>query len=795
MFTRTGRLVLSAAFAFVPSCPCQAELPPGALARMTFPGNAVWEEVRGVAVSRDGRFVAAVDSANGLYAWDSSSGRKVGERGRSCGGAPAVAFTPDSRTLATGEELWDVPKWARRPGITTDYKGCVHCAACGGKLLATGFDDTIRLWDPAAGKRLFELKGHAGPVFAVAVSPDGRVVASAGLDATLRLWDAETGKELRRLEGHRDQVRALAFSSDGKTLFSGSRDRTARCWDVAGGKEVRRFEGHLQGIEGLSLSGDNRTLATASDDGTVRLWDTAGGKERRRVEVSTRGVRAVALTPDGKSVISGDGDRQVRRWDTVTGKEQLAFPMPGNAGRSNVVCSVAFSPDGKTLATGMADRTVRLWDPATGRERRFLGRQVSEVWSVAFAPDGKTLASAGPWDGTIHLWDVEKGDELYRFGGEHCGGGGTLVYSADGKWLVSAADSGGSLHLWDAATGKHLWRLAGNPAFLIKGVALSPDGRLLASVHGDNTLRLRDVAVGKDRPFPLECGECVDFSPDGRLLAVAGHGGDGVALWDPAAGKELRRIAAHLKSVQLALFSPDGRTLATGHEGTVYLWEMATGQERAHYHEDKGNTIHSLAFRPDGRALASGSVDGTTMVWDVTGLVGSPHPAPKDATALWEQLADSDAGAAFRAVWQLADHPDLSLPLLRRHLRPAVGQPPGRIAGWVRDLDDEDFQVRERASRELKNAGEQAEAALRKALAESGSQEVRLRAGRLLKTLEAGLTPETVRLVRAVEVLEHVGTPEARELLETLTRGAAESRITREARAALVNLERRRKMP
>ncbi len=203
--------------------------------------------------------------------------------------------------------------------------------------------------------------------------------------------------------------------------------------------------------------------------------------------------------------------------------------------------------------------------------------------------------------------------------------------------------------------------------------------------------------------------------------------------------------------------------------------------------------VRGVAVSPDGRALASGSLNGTTMVWDVAGPAGSLPPA--DPGVLWEQLADGDVGVAFRAVWRLADDPDQSLPLLRRHLQPAMPLPAARLAGWIRDLDDNDFAVREQASRELEKASDLAEAALRKATEETPSLEVRRRAGRLLKPLEAGPSRETVRVIRAIEVLQHAGTAEARELLESLARGMPEAPITREARAALACLKGRRKAP
>jgi hypothetical protein len=222
------------------------------------------------------------------------------------------------------------------------------------------------------------------------------------------------------------------------------------------------------------------------------------------------------------------------------------------------------------------------------------------------------------------------------------------------------------------------------------------------------------------------------------------------------------------------------------------VWELATGNEVARLPGHRG-WVQSVAFAPSGRALASGSADGTALVWDLAGRGPARGLTAWHREALWEDLASADAAAAYRPIWALVAAPRETVPFLQRQLPPA---PRGdaqakRIARLIGDLDADAFATRESASAALGELGEVARPALHRALASDLSVEARQRVERLLEGKDdQDLSAATLRAVRAVTVLEQSGTPEAREVLRALAAGAPEARLTREAAAAFGRLGR-----
>lgn len=203
-----------------------------------------------------------------------------------------------------------------------------------------------------------------------------------------------------------------------------------------------------------------------------------------------------------------------------------------------------------------------------------------------------------------------------------------------------------------------------------------------------------------------------------------------------------------------------------------------------------------MAFAADGKAAASGSADSTALAWDLGGLdapKGLPAElTPADVDVLWAALEGDDAAKAGEAVWRLAAAPKSSLPYLRGRLKPAAGADARGLAKLLADLDDDDFDVREKATQDLTALGRAAEPALRAALAKGPSLEAKTRIERVLAALaRATFSAEQIRTLRAVEVIEHAAAPEARELLEALAKGASDSPLTRDAKAALARLAAR----
>ena len=209
----------------------------------------------------------------------------------------------------------------------------------------------------------------------------------------MRLWDKE-GNQIGQLRGHEDRVRSVAISPDGKTIASGGWDKTVRLWNLEG-KQIGQLLGHQRDVISVAFSPDSKTIVSGGEDGTVRLWNLEGNQIGQLLG-HDGWIASVAISPDGKAIVSGGEDGTVLLWD-IEGNQ--IGQLLGHEGNVN---SVAFSPDGKTIISGSSDGTIRLWNEEGNQIGQLQGHE-GDVWSVAISPDGQTIISGGG-DKTVRLW-------------------------------------------------------------------------------------------------------------------------------------------------------------------------------------------------------------------------------------------------------------------------------------------------------------------------------------------------------------------------------------------------------
>jgi WD40 repeat protein len=781
----------------------------------------------------------------------------------------SLAFSPDGKFLASGAGTNRAYRKGGKAGKKKSEK-----------------DVTVRLWDVSTGKQRACCTGHRFPVCFVQFSPDGRTLVSAdhnenSLDepgpADALLWDVGTGKLLSRFKGApgEDHIPVpVAFSPNGKSLAVCQGDSGVLLWDIASRKERRRYPTAPSqftdwgGPRQLGFSPDGRLLIDNSEG--LRIWEVKTGKEQHVYEAHRAPIHKMVFSPDGRTLASLDAGRALRLWDVRTGK-----PLPPFLGSEPYrVHRFSFTADGKALAAVRIDGMALLWDLRARRkvsEFRVFTAATIRYWQkgwhllpndffntpdagVVFGPGCGVLAVAAE-DEHVHLWNMTTGKRFLRLEANP-GPYPRIRFSPDGKALVTEGAEGdrrgrllpvkrpegeidGSkqpnrgLHLWALPSGKLIHRAAGKGEEHAK-FAFSHDGSLFAWCWHDK-VELWDLVRGRRAgvlPGEPDGIDQLIFDRDGKSLVTRSW--HTVRVWDTTSCRERRvfpgpgrrfsqfpelvlspnsRVMVSVMNHSLFeaatgrvihsnehwnggwVSSADDRTLATDIYSGGDLRETATGGPVGSLPDVHPALFAFPVFSPDGKTLAFGGSDSSILLCDWSRTCGLSAASKgkldeRDLARLWGDLASPDARVGYRAIGTLTAHPDQAVAFLRERLRPVTEKECGPVRKHLADLDSDDFDTRERATAGLGRLHAEWAPLFHGVLASKPSLEVYRRLWPLLAQPHmTRWSPGMLQRLRAVHALERIGTQAAQRLLKRVANGLPEARLTQDAEDALRRLQ------
>lgn len=493
--------------------------------------------VKSVAISPSGKIIAAGFSYGKIQLFDAETGKEiralVGHQQR----INTLAFSSDEQTLASGSFDETVRLWDVQTG--TEIRSLKHGRTVPNAVTFTPDDNAViavcnielKVWETATGKEL-ATRSIAPGLPVLALSPDGKTLATVDVQPVIRLWDTQTWEEKASIRGHGNVVRSLAFSPDGTHLASGSLDQTARVWNLS-----RNMNDVIKLTDPDTPSGFSKALftpdgqkiiAAKSRAGMASIWDRISGHKLFDLRGHTKPATVtnfsleLAVSSDSRFIATGGADNLVKIWDTETGREiNTLSDLPG---RPTIL---AFSPNNNFLAVGTS-QAARLYNLAQGRETMTIPVPQG-VNALCFISDGQTLVTAGD-DSIIRFWKIATGQELRRIqsGQDQLF---TLTLSARDQYLATGSRDN-TAAIWDVQTGNRVWLLKGHSS-KINRVSFSPDGNRLATSSNDYTVKLWDLTTGQEMLTFKEGGGCsVHFSADGRQLLSAC--GNNLTIW-PAA--------------------------------------------------------------------------------------------------------------------------------------------------------------------------------------------------------------------------------------------------------------------
>jgi len=589
----------------------------------------------------------------------------------------SLVFHPGGRYLLTqtapedeGAEQWTLWDLARETALPLpEPSGKVSNAAWNpdGSVLALGTTQgAVTLFGFPSGTRQQRID-FGGCIRALAFSADGHWLAAGG-DSGARVWSCRNDTFATPELAHPRPVTGLAFNPAGTRLATGCPDDKVRVFAVPGasgqplfppvphlGRKLRHFHGQVLHSAPLFLN-DGRELLTHAGKGELSWRQADTGTEVRQLRFQGL-LETKVISPDGRYLALSRQEAPAQIWDMAVGGETAPLSVLRHRDRTFMM-SMAFSPDGQTLLTGCSDGAVGLWAVPGGKAIAAPLLHHTHVNVVAFAPDGRFVATAQR-GGLVRLWTVP-GPGLGGYQVAHGASASFAQVSPDGKYLLASGMSYHkgdlfTLRVHDSADGKPVgFPLTGDT--LVIGAVFSPDGQSIAVARsharepqqrkGGAGVRGGQIECwswqtgkrqGDGLPMPSE-PRSLDYSPDGRSLAVLCAGGE-LLLLDAAAQRIKRQWQAHpafwsanaWQRNGAVRFSPDGRGLLTwGTDVLVRGWEADTGQPRWARPLENKSICSDVQFAPDGRYLATAARDNTVRFWDWdTGQPAAqalPHP-------------------------------------------------------------------------------------------------------------------------------------------------------------------------
>ena len=476
-----------------------------------------------------------------------------------------------------------------------------------GKISATAGDDgIIHFWDTATGQEKTEIK-NGNPINAIAFSPDGMSIAMTDINGITKVVNVETKEELLEYRGTNRILLSITFSPDGKSLLAnGSEDNTIGLWDIASGEEVLAL-GARATILSVAISPDGNYFFIGETDSYMTILDIRAGEYIGEVNsITGNAITSISVSSDGTLVATGSY-KDATIWDVKTQEAILSLEHP------DWVNGVAISPNGKYLVTGGGDFIARIWDIKTGEQSRALVGHTDIVTSVAYSPDGSQVLT-GSKDNTTRLWnaDVNYNQRIFNTRTDAVW---DVAFSPDGKSIVTGSHDPNdhNYKIWDLETGRQIGSLAGDTAFS-SSISYSNDGNFILTSNVDGSVRIWDAKTMRRKTtlIPVTNGAAYDaaFSSDGKYVITGSSNNVALAaVFDAKTGEQLLPLQ-HTDLVTSVLFTPDGKFAFTACEDKmIRKWDMETGEvvlttSYASYF------VQAMAISNDGKYILIGAEKG-----------------------------------------------------------------------------------------------------------------------------------------------------------------------------------------